>query len=88
MGLQKKVFHPKLDRKPSKEEIDRRELAWRILCETGSVCLNDPTKKVESIKEILEQNPNAFMGAHCDYNGEIPYDEFVKRALAGEYDRE
>ena len=60
MEFQKKVFHPQPNRKPTEEEIKRRDLAWEILCKNSSVNIMDPL----NIKE-LEHIPT---GSFCDYH--------------------
>lgn len=87
MGLNKRLLCPGPTKKPTKEQEERIERAWEVLCEKGSVCITDPEKTVPDIKEILEKDPLAFMRASCDYyNADgMPYDEFVKHVLAGDY---
>ncbi len=78
MGLRKKVFYPKHDRKLTEEEQKKYDQAWEILCEKGSVCITDPSQSVESITDILKRDPNAFTGAHCDYHSDIPLSNYIK----------
>lgn len=79
MGLQKKILCKGPTKKPTEEQQKRYDLAWEILCKTGSVNVTNPLKPVENIKDILRQDPYAFTGPFCDYHGDIPISEFIRQ---------
>lgn len=84
MGLRKKVFYPQPKRELTEEELERRELAWKILEEKGVVCVNDPLRSVESDRDALKRDPYVFTGPFCDYYGDIPLSEYKRIILEGE----
>lgn len=89
MGLNRQLIHSKPCGKPTKEEQKECDLAWQIFCEKGHVSITNPLAtedKEESLKELLKRDPNAFFRAGCDFNSDLPYDEFYRRVMAGEYD--
>ncbi len=89
MGLRKRILCPGPIKELTEEEKERLELAWKVLCEKGSVNIMDPLNTdTRSIKEILQEDPNAFFSAHCDYYScdGVPYDEFVKQIMERDSD--
>lgn len=55
MGLQRIVFRP-TDSKGKKGDFEQ---VWKKLCETGSVCLDDPSAEPHNTALILKENPFA-----------------------------
>lgn len=67
------------------EEL-RKKNAGNIKSNPGnniSICTEEEDRE---LLEHLKKNPMALFGPHCDYNGDIPFDEFYKELMESKYD--
>lgn len=81
MGLRKRVFCFGPTKELTEEQKERFELAWKVLCETGSVNVMDPLNTdTRSIKEKLTQDSNTVLLDFYSCDG-IFYDDFVKQVM-------
>lgn len=81
MGLRKRIICGNQKKTRTKEDLEKQELAWKIFCEKGEVCINDPLRPVESVMNVLKRNPDAFTGPFSDYHGDIPLNELRQAAI-------
>lgn len=85
MGMTKRIFYPQPSQKLTKEEQEKNDQLWKILCETGHVCTTDPSDTTDPIEEMakkLREDPNARLGTTFDYCGPLTLKDFRRQLAA------